>query len=140
MTKKTHDVEGLMSAFGLLLRRLRAEAGSHELSWSERLVIGRLARSAPMTTADLARAEGMKPQSMGTTVAGLEARGLVRREPHPTDGRQSLLGLTTEGSALRGAIRDAKQAWLEKAIDELEPHDRETLLAAVSVIARMVEP
>jgi len=56
--------------------------------------MSRLARDRPAAPADLARAEGMKPQSMGTTVAALEDMGMVERKPRPTDGRQVNIELT----------------------------------------------
>lgn len=139
MTKKIADAEDLMSALGLLVRRLRVEGPSSDLSWTERLVVSRLAKGGPATIAELARAEGMKPQSMGATVAALEAEGLVGREPHPTDGRQSLIVLTTRGAEVRDRIRDAKRAWLEQAIAQLGARERDTLFAAGEIIAKMVE-
>ena len=129
-----------MSAIGLLVRRVRAQTDTEEFSWAERLVVARLARSGATSIAELARAEGMKPQSMGSTIAALEAAGVVEREPHPSDGRQSLIALSAKGKAVRKTIRDAKIAWLEQALARLEPHERETLFAAGRVIARMVEP
>ena len=66
-------------AVGLLVRRVRAAAASHDLSWSESAVLARLDRDGPATTADLARAEGITPQSMGTIVATLEAASVVER-------------------------------------------------------------
>ena len=63
-----------------------------------------------MTTADLARAEFVKPQSMGTTLADLEQAGLVQRRPHPTDGRQVLFALTAEGMEARRQRNIAKTA------------------------------
>ena len=139
MTKKIADAEDLMSALGLLVRRLRVEGPSSDLSWTERLVVSRLAKGGPTTIAELARAEGMKPQSMGATVAALEAEGLVGREPHPTDGRQSQIVLTTRGAEVRDRIRDAKRAWLEQAIAQLGARERDTLFAAGEIIAKMVE-
>ncbi len=58
--------------------------------------MARLAKDGPATTADLARAESMKPQSMGTTIAALEEMGIVERKPHPTDGRQMNIELTAK--------------------------------------------
>jgi len=91
----------LTQAIGLLVRRVRAAAASHELSLTEATVMARLAKDGPATTADLARAESMKPQSMGTTIAALEEMGLVERKPHPTDGRQVNIELTAKGAAVR---------------------------------------
>src|SRR5271169_5502388 len=104
-------------AVGLLVRRVRAAAASHELSLTEAAVMARLDREGPATTADLARAEGMKPQSMGATVAALEERGMVERKPHPTDGRQVNIELTAKGAALRKSVRDAKRTWVARAVE-----------------------
>jgi DNA-binding MarR family transcriptional regulator len=141
MPRKVSDAAALelVQAIGLLVRRVRATAASHELSLTESAVMGRLAKDGQATTAELARAEGMRPQSMGTTVAALEEMGLVERRPHPTDGRQVNIGLTAKGASLRNSIRDAKVAWLARAISELEEEEREMLFAAGRIIKRLVE-
>ena len=126
-------------AIGLLVRRVRAEAASHELSLTEAAVMARLAQDGPTTTADLARAEGMKPQSMGTTIAVLEEMGMVERKPHPTDGRQVNIELTAMGAAVRKSAKDAKMAWLEQAVAGLDERERETLFHAGEVIKRLAE-
>ena len=103
MPRKSADaaVIDLSHAFGLLVRRVRAAAAAQELSLTEAAVMSRLAKDGPATTADLARAESMKPQSMGATIAALEDMGMVERKPHPTDGRQVNIELTAKGEALR---------------------------------------
>lgn len=126
-------------ALGLLFRRLRSAAASQDLSLTEAVVMARLAKDGPATTADLARAESMKPQSMGTTVAALEQRGLIERKPHPTDGRQVNIGLTAKGIAVRKSAKDAKRTWLAQAIAQLDAQERETLFAAGEIIQRLVK-
>ena len=126
-------------AIGLLVRRVRAAAASHELSLTESAVMARLSKDGPATTADLARAESMKPQSMGTTIAALEEMGMVERKPHPTDGRQVNIELTAKGAAVRKSARDAKRTWLAQAIAQLDEEDRETLFAAGEIIKRLVQ-
>jgi DNA-binding MarR family transcriptional regulator len=126
-------------AIGLLVRRVRAAAASHELSLTEAAVLSRLARDGPATTADLARAESVKPQSMGATIAALEEMGLVERKPHPTDGRQVNIELTAKGAAVRTSAKDAKRTWLAQAIAQLDEQDREILFKAGGIIKRLVE-
>jgi DNA-binding MarR family transcriptional regulator len=101
--------------------------------------MARLARDGPATTADLARAEGMKPQSMGATIAALEERGIVERKPHPTDRRQVNIELTAEGAAVRKSAKDAKLTWLAQAIAQLDEQERDTLFKAGDIIKRLVE-
>lgn len=132
-------VSDLAQAVGLFVRRVRAEAASHELSWTESAVMSRLEKAGPSTTADLARAEGMKPQSMGTTVAALEEMGIVERKPHPTDGRQVNIVLTAKGAAIRKSAREQKRTWLAQAIAQLDEQERKTLFAAGEIIRRLVD-
>lgn len=141
MPRKTveNDVIDLIQAIGLLVRRVRAAAASHDLSLTESAVMARLAKDGPATTADLARAEGMKPQSMGTTIAALEAMGMVVRQPHPSDGRQMNIELTPEGAAVRKHARDAKQTWLAQAIAQLDRQEQATLFKAGKIIRRLAE-
>jgi DNA-binding MarR family transcriptional regulator len=101
--------------------------------------MARLAREGPATTADLARAEGMKPQSMGTTIAALEELGIVERKPHPTDGRQVNIELTAKGAAMRNSAKDAKRTWLAQAIGQLDKREQATLFEAGEIIKRLVE-
>ena len=141
MPRKTFDiaVADFGHALGLLVRRMRGAGISNELSWTEAAVMGRLAREGPATTADLARAESMKPQSMGTTIAALEEMGMVERKPHPTDGRQVNIELTEKGAALRKSVKDAKRTWLAQAIAQLDKEEQATLFAAGEIIRRVVE-
>lgn len=125
-------------AIGALSRRVRAEAAAHDLSLTEASVLARLSRGGPATTAELARAERVRPQSMGATVAALEERGLLERTPHPTDGRQVNIALTARGVALRKTVGDAKRTWLAHAISQLSEAERDTLFAAGGLMERLV--
>jgi DNA-binding MarR family transcriptional regulator len=141
MPRKTLEIASidLTHSIGLLVRRVRAAAASHELSLTESAIMARLANHGPATTADLARAEGVKPQSMGTTIAALEEMGMVERKPHPTDGRQINIELTAKGAAVRKSVKEAKRTWLAQAITQLDEQDRETLFKAGEIIKRLAE-
>ena len=141
MPRKPLDlaVADLLQSIGLLVRRARAAAGSQDLSLTEGSVMRRLDKDGPATTADLARAEGMKPQSMGTTIGALEEMGMVERKPHPTDGRQVNIALTGKGAAVHKSNRDAKRTWLTHAVAQLNEQERETLFKAGDIIKRLAE-
>jgi DNA-binding MarR family transcriptional regulator len=132
-------VAELSLAIGQLIRRLRMETNPDELSWSQLAILARLDKAGPMTTADLARAEFVKPQSMGTTLADLEQTGLVQRGPHPTDGRQVLFALTADGTEARRQRTVAKREWLLVAMAKLDPAEQQTLIAAAALIKRLAE-
>lgn len=124
----------LTAAISRLLRRLRAEANPSELALSQMGVLARLEQGGAMTTADLARAELMKAQSMGVLLASLEQEGLVERHPHPTDRRQILFMLTQAGEAMRARHRAMKRDWLVGALAQLEPAQLQTLAAVIPIM------
>ena len=130
-------VADLLSVTGQLTRRLRAVSNTRELTWSQVAIMARLEEVGPMTTADLARAESVKPQSMGGTLAVMEEEGLVERQPHPTDGRQILYALTDEGLEARKKVSLAKRDWLLAAVAQLSSAEQKTLVDAVDIIRRI---
>jgi DNA-binding MarR family transcriptional regulator len=134
-------VEDFTMALSLLLRRIRADAPPElrEFSLTQKAVLRRLEKDGPATSADLARAEGVKPQSMGTALALLEKMGLVERKAHPTDGRQINLKLTARGITLRKNTKEAAHAWLSQAIAKLDRQEQTTLFKASKLIQRMAE-
>lgn len=132
-------VTELTMAVGQLLRRLRSETNPDGLSWSQSTVLARLERGGPTTTAGLARAEAVKPQSMGATLAELEHEGLVARHPHPTDGRQVLFALTEAGVEARRKRSAAKQKWLLAALGGLDADEQRLLVSAIPLIRRLSE-
>src|SRR6187402_2892511 len=129
----------LLAACGLLVRRLRAESNNQELSWSQMAVLIRLEEGGPSSTADIARAELVKPQSMGATLSVLEVEGLVERRAHPTDGRQVLFALTAAGVEARRRVRAAKRMWMASAIATLTADEQRDLLTAAAVIRRLAD-
>jgi DNA-binding MarR family transcriptional regulator len=132
-------VTDLLRATGLLLRRLRAESNPSELTWSESVILARLDEAGWTTTADLARAESVKPQSIGAALAALEQEGLVQRRPHPTDGRQVLFALTDKGVATRRRNTILKRQWISAAMAELDPAEQQTIIAAAALFRRLAD-
>lgn len=134
-------VEDFVLALSLVVRRIRADAPPElrEFSWTQKAVLSRLEKDGPATIADLARAEGIKPQSMGTAVAALEEMGFVEREPHPTDGRQINIRLSTKGTVLRKRVKEAKQSWLSGAFAKLDKQEQAALFRAAEIIKRLAE-
>ena len=134
-------VEDFHMALRLLVRRISADAPPElqEFSWTQKAVLRRLEKHGPATAADLARAEGVKPQSMGTALGFLEKMGLVERKAHPTDGRQINIKLTARGITLRRNSKEATYAWLSRAIAELGWQEQITLFKAGELFKRMAE-
>ena len=135
------QAEGFAHAVGLIVRRVRATAPAEarEFTWTQKSVLKRLEREGPTTSANLARAEGVTPQSMGTAVAVLEEMGLVERKAHPKDGRQMIVKLTVKGAALREHAKAATETWLVQALEKLDPQELAILFKAGEIMKRMAE-
>ncbi|MFD5040541.1 MarR family winged helix-turn-helix transcriptional regulator [Streptomyces sp. NPDC058377] len=131
------DLSGVV---GRLLRRLRSSSADSLLTPSQRSVLARLEDGGPATTASLARAELVRPQSMRLTLGALESQGFVTRAPDPADGRKSVVSVTEEGSTVLADVRAAKRSWLADAIaGELDGTERRALAEAVELIGRLVD-
>ncbi|MBJ6727166.1 MarR family winged helix-turn-helix transcriptional regulator [Geomesophilobacter sediminis] len=139
--KAVNTIEDFVLAIGLIVRRVRADAPREfqEFSWTQKAVLSRLEKDGPTTTAALARAEGIKPQSMSTAIASLETMGLVERKAHSSDGRQINIALTEKGTAMRKSLKEAKQHWLSEAFSQLDEKERAVLFQAGEIMKRMAE-
>ncbi|HEY3812107.1 MAG TPA: MarR family transcriptional regulator [Caulobacteraceae bacterium] len=131
--------EGLRGIAGKLKRRLREQADIGDLTPSQTAVLLRIEHEGPVTTSALARAEGMRPQSMGSVIAALEAANLVAGAPDPADGRQTLLSLTDHCRRWLAEGRAARQDWLARVIEaRLSPTEQHQLAAALPLLQRLV--
>jgi DNA-binding MarR family transcriptional regulator len=123
-----------------LRRRLREEAGPGDYPPSQVAVLLRLEREGPATVTELARAEGVRPQSLGATVAVLEAAGMVGGAPDPADGRRTILSLTDSARHELVTIRAAKRNWLVRGVrSTLTEAEQEQLAAAVALLQRLAD-
>ena len=117
---KDPDVEQVAAALrlciGLLLRRLRQAQAEGDLSLPESSALARLARGGPTTSTALAKLEQISPQSMGATLAALEARGLVERARDPEDGRRAVISISDAGLAALRRRRNARTEQLAQAL------------------------
>jgi DNA-binding MarR family transcriptional regulator len=123
-----------------LKRRLQEQASAGDLTPSQTSVLGHLDRNGPMTVTALARAEGVRSQSMGATIAVLEAAGLVEGSPDPQDGRQTILSLTRACRELIKNGRAARHDWLFRALQtKLTAPEQAQLAAAMKLLNRLVD-
>jgi DNA-binding MarR family transcriptional regulator len=130
----------LRLVIGKLNRHLRAQAKIGDFTPSQKSVLVHLDREGSASVTSLARAEGVRPQSMGATVAALQAAGMIRAVPHVSDGRQTVLSLTPSCQRMIKAGRMARQDWLFRNITaQLDLNERKKLAAGVALLKRLVE-
>ncbi|MDQ6753649.1 MAG: MarR family transcriptional regulator [Actinomycetota bacterium] len=99
-------ITALMRTQQILLARIEAVLKPFGLSFAryELLALLSFARSGELPMNKASSLLQVHPTSVTNAVDRLESAGLVRRSPHPTDGRTTLIELSPEGRELaRGA-------------------------------------
>jgi len=130
----------LQMSIGLCIRQLRRMDAEGDLSWPEISVLKRLDRSGPSSVTELAKAEQISVQSIGTTLGGLEARGLVERQPDPSDGRRSVLSIARAGKQAVGSKHNRRAEYLAKILStKFSPDELRQLMAASPLIERLAQ-
>ncbi len=126
---------------GQFKRMFRDQASLGDMTLSQVSVLGRLDRDGPATVTNLARAAGVRPQSMGATVSALETMGLVSGAPDPNDGRQTIWSLTPACRERIRVGRAAREDWLFHVIQKrLSAAEQEQLANGLALLKRLTEP
>jgi len=121
-------------------RRLRGERPEHGVSLAKLSVLGRLYRLGPTSAAMLASQERIKPQSLTRLLANLEQRGFLKRRPDESDGRRTLIEITTAGKEVLTRNMRQRDAWLALAMStELSATEQELLRIAAPLLERLAD-
>ncbi|SNS41481.1 MarR family protein [Rhodococcoides kyotonense] len=91
-----------------------------------------------MTPGALALREKVQPPSMTRVIASLAELGLVVRTPHPTDGRQVIVSLSSAGKELIADEASAREAWMTAQLEGLDGAQLAVLRDAVDIIGALV--
>lgn len=127
----------LRDAITRLNRRLRQARPVGDLTVAQLSALTSLELAGALTPRELADTERVQPPTMTRIVAKLEERGLVQRSPHPTDGRQVILGTTESGRAVLAALNQARNSWLAQQLADLTDEERDALQRAAEILQRV---
>jgi DNA-binding MarR family transcriptional regulator len=125
MSDAAREVWLAMSDLVLDQTRRREVSDATGMSFGRTRAIRRLARG-PMSMRELADALGIDPANATGLVDDLEAQGLVRRGPHPTDRRAKVVEATRRGKTLARRA-DGILGTPPPALAALDPEDLEAL-------------
>lgn len=134
-----HDATDLRMATFRLARRLRAERAVDSMSDGQFAVLANLHVHGPHTLGELADRERVSAPSMNRTVNHLEELGYLTRTPDDADRRKVNIALTDEGRTVVVETTRRRDSWLEHALEDLEPRERETLAAAAAIMRGMAD-
>ena len=115
--------------FGPLFKRwLHSRLGDCGVSDARLQLIRSLSCGGPQIMSGLSDALSVTPRNVTALVDGLEGEGLVRRKPHPTDRRKTLIELTTAGAALAEQAVGKQQEAIAELFLDLSDRDRKELI------------
>lgn len=133
-----HAAREVRTVFSRLRRRLRETYDTEGLTPSQTSALSRLSKDGSASTSDLAAAERVRHQSMASTLAILEERGLIERRPDPTDGRRQLVSLSDAGRAFLADKRRAGEEWLARSLQaRFTERERQSLIEALTLLDRL---
>ncbi|MFD4995245.1 MarR family winged helix-turn-helix transcriptional regulator [Streptomyces buecherae] len=89
----------------------------------------------PPRMADLAARLEVVPRAVTTLVDALEANGVVRRVPDPSNRRVIRIELTDAGRATLRALRQARRSAAEDILEPLDARERELLGSLLNTLA-----
>ncbi|WP_282776697.1 MarR family winged helix-turn-helix transcriptional regulator [Nocardia sp. CC201C] len=121
------------------MHRTRDSTAVAELSPTQVSILGRLGRNGALSSADLAKSERLKPQTIRNLVDGLRTRGLVVGVRDSVDARRNMFALTTEGRGwVRGRRATAADRVLTRVLTEqLSETELATVTEALSLLERL---
>jgi DNA-binding MarR family transcriptional regulator len=108
----------------------------HGVYEGQQFVLRRLWREDGLTPGQIARQLGLATPSVTKAATRMEAAGLLRREPHPTDGRLVRLWLTQRGRELEQVIGPEMRALTEQTLAGFSDAERADLIEALRRIHR----
>lgn len=133
------DASTLRLATFRLARRLRANRAVDSMPDAHFAVLGALHMHGAHTLGELADRERVSAPSMNRTVNCLEESGYLTRTPDEDDRRKVNIAITDSGSQVVQETVRRRDAWLEDALADLEPDERELLLTAAPILRKVAD-
>jgi DNA-binding MarR family transcriptional regulator len=135
------ELVAAFAAFGAAYRRWTgAQARGKGMTYPRMRVLQVLSGRGPSIMSVLRDELCVTARGVTSLVDGLEAEGLVRRQPHPTDRRATLIDLTDAG---REYVQERCEAHVERAaalFAQLDPDDQRALLQIIHQLMKALPP
>ncbi|MEK8051795.1 bifunctional helix-turn-helix transcriptional regulator/GNAT family N-acetyltransferase [Ideonella sp. DXS22W] len=111
-----------------------------EFTLTEVRVLYELAHREAPVASELARVLGLDGGYLSRVLKRFEQAGWLRRQPSPTDARQSLLALTEAGQAVFAPLQQKSCDEAAALLAPLPPPDRAALVQAMGRIEGLLDP
>jgi DNA-binding MarR family transcriptional regulator len=128
-----HHAEALMR----LIHRVASsssERATMELNIRQRLILQCLGLEQEQSIAAIGQRLGLSPSTMTGLVDRLEEQGHVRRRPHPSDRRVTVLALSRKGGAAFSREIDWYRSLVDEILESLGEDAKQVVLRALGAL------
>jgi DNA-binding MarR family transcriptional regulator len=123
------------AAFGpAYMRWVRSRMQEPGVSYARMRLLGALHCGGPKIMSGISDELGVTRRNITALVDALEEEGLVRRRPHPTDRRATVIELTGKGARTMNTLYDEHRRSVAELFAELSDEDRRELVRLLGLL------
>jgi DNA-binding MarR family transcriptional regulator len=123
------------AAFGpAYMKWVRSRMQEPGVSYARMRLLGALHCGGPKIMSGISDELGVTRRNITALVDALEEEGLVRRRPHPTDRRATVIELTGEGARTMDTLYDEHRRSVAELFAELSDEDRRELVRLLGLL------
>jgi DNA-binding MarR family transcriptional regulator len=113
-----------------IIHRLKQNPpGAGSADRSAHALLMTISHAGPMRLSDLATAVHVDASTVSRQAAQLVAEQLLVRQPHPEDGRASVVALTESGRAVVASLMERRRSFFEQTVRDWSEDDLRTFIA-----------
>ena len=122
------------------MRWVRSRMREPGVSYARMRLLGALHCGGPRIMSGISDELGVTRRNVTALVDGLEEEGLVRRLPHPTDRRATVVELTDEGGCTMDTLYDEHRRSVAELFDKLSEDDQRELVRLLGLLRGGLQP
>lgn len=140
----TADAEDFLTVYWSTKRAVTLAATAtyarHGVYEGQQFILRSLWSQDGLTPGEVAKRLGLSTPTITRATTRMEAAGLLRREPHPTDRRLVRLHLTERGRDLEATIEDEMAGLTDRALAGFDDAERAAVVRALDRIRHNLTP
>ncbi len=128
------------AAFGpAYMKWVRSRLQDRGMTYARMRLLGALHCNGPQIMTSISDELGVTRRNVTALVDALEEEGLVRRKPHPTDRRATVIELTGQGAQTMDRIYDEHRAEVAGLFSDLSEEDRRELVRLLGSLRQALQ-
>jgi DNA-binding MarR family transcriptional regulator len=118
------------------MKWVRSRLQERGMTYARMRLLGTLHCNGPQIMTSISDELGVTRRNVTALVDALEEEGLVRRRPHPTDRRATVIEMTEQGEQTMDRMYDEHRAEVAELFRDLSEEDRRELVRLLGSLRR----